>query len=443
MHTATAVRILARAEHPVSRSQMSPNALKVLRRLHGAGFSSYLVGGAVRDLLLSRTPKDFDVGTNARPQQVRQLFRNARIIGRRFRLALITFPGEIVEVATFRRSPEPPDIDTGEGADPLAPVLEAEEFGTPEEDAQRRDFTVNGLFYNIADFSIIDHVGGLADLERRTIRSIGPARRRFVEDPVRMLRAIEYATRLGFELEAETAEAVYELKSEIRRAAPARIGYELVESLSSPCGGAILQGFDDAGLLAEIMPEAHVAASGDAVMPLWTLLQAADRHTRSGGRLMDETRLGLLFLPTYLTLLRTAPPAQSPDLERAIKDLIDPAALRLAFSHYRAHLIRASFFLLARLLAPPRAPRQVVRTVRHESFPVALELGRLVAGVDERFASALAGWESAAARIEGGEAPLVEAGAPPAGGNGRRRRRRRRGGRRGAAAATAPVSEQP
>jgi len=424
---------------------MSPNALKVLHRLHGAGFSSYLVGGAVRDLLLSRSPKDFDVGTNARPQQVRQLFRNARIIGRRFRLVLVTFPGEIVEVATFRRSPQAPDIDTGEEADPLAAVIEAEEFGTPEEDAVRRDFTVNGLFYNIADFSIIDHVGGLADLERRLIRSIGPARRRFVEDPVRMLRAIEYSTRLGFELEPETAEAVFELKSEIRRVAPARIGYELVESLCSPCGGAILQGFDDAGLLFEIMPEAHEAAASKPVVSLWALLRAADRHTGSGGRLGDETRLGLLFLPTYLTLLSTTPPAGNPDLERAIKDLVDPAALRLAFSHYRAHLIRASFFLLARLLAPPRAPRQVIRTVRHEAFRTALELGRLVTRVDERFADALAGWEAAVVRIEGGQEPLPEPGAQTAGGDGRKRRRRRRrgGGHRGAATVAAPVSGQP
>ena len=158
---------------------MSPNALKVLYRLHGAGFLAYLVGGAVRDLLLGRKPKDFDIGTNARPQQVRQCFRNARIIGRRFRLVMVRFASEIVEVATFRRSPDPPEIEEGETADVLAPTPDADEYGTPEEDAWRRDFTVNGLFYDIADFSVIDHVGGLADLDAGVIRTIGPPRLRF------------------------------------------------------------------------------------------------------------------------------------------------------------------------------------------------------------------------------------------------------------------------
>jgi poly(A) polymerase len=168
-------RVLARADHTISRDSISENALKVLYRLHRSGFLAYLVGGAVRDLLLGRQPKDFDVGTNARPQQVRQLFRNARLIGRRFRLARIAFAGEIVEVATFRRSPEPPEMEEGETTDVLAPIADAEEYGTPEEDAWRRDFTINGLFYNIADFRVIDHVGGLDDLRGWSARSARPA----------------------------------------------------------------------------------------------------------------------------------------------------------------------------------------------------------------------------------------------------------------------------
>ena len=153
-------RVLARAEHSISRNSISESALKVLYRLHRSGFIAYLVGGAVRDLLLGRLPKDFDIGTNARPQQVRQLFRNARLIGRRFRLARLSFAGEIVEVATFRRSPEPPDMEEGETLDVLAPIAEAEEYGTPEEDAWRRDFTINGMFYSIGDFRVVDYVGG-------------------------------------------------------------------------------------------------------------------------------------------------------------------------------------------------------------------------------------------------------------------------------------------
>ena len=256
-------RVLARAEHTISRAGMSPNALKVLYRLHGAGFLAYLVGGAVRDLLLGRKPKDFDIGTNARPQQVRQCFRNSRVIGRRFRLVLVRFASEIVEVATFRRSPEPPETEEGETADVLAPTPEVDEYGTPEEDAWRRDFTVNGLFYNVADFSVIDHVGGLADLDAGVIRTIGPPRVRFDEDPVRMMRAVEYAARLGFRLDDELAEAAGAMHSEIRRAAPARIAYELLESLKGGSALRIFRGLDESSILGHIVPEAR-ARSADA-----------------------------------------------------------------------------------------------------------------------------------------------------------------------------------
>jgi poly(A) polymerase len=190
-------RILTRPEHKLSRKDLSPEAIKVLYRLHRSGYAGYLVGGSVRDLLLGRRPKDFDVATNARPQEIRRLFRNSRIIGRRFRLVHVFFKGEIVrlvhvffkgeivEVATFRASPEPPetpdDWDEAEEeaaeeeavVDPPRPRVEKDVYGTPAEDARRRDFTINALFYNIADFSIIDHVGGIEDLERGVIRTIG------------------------------------------------------------------------------------------------------------------------------------------------------------------------------------------------------------------------------------------------------------------------------
>ena len=207
--------VLARPEHRLSRRGISSYALKVLYRLHHSGYLAYLVGGGVSDLLLGGRPKDFDVVTNARPQEIRRLFRNSRVIGRRFRLVHVVFRDEIVEVSTFRASPEPPESpedweDSGEPHE--EPVVEArgeeEVFGTPAEDARRRDFTVNALFYDISDFSIIDFVGGIRDLEARVLRTIGPAEQRFVEDPVRMMRALEYSVRLAFELEPETAAAL-------------------------------------------------------------------------------------------------------------------------------------------------------------------------------------------------------------------------------------------
>ena len=210
--------IVPRAEHPISRRDIDSDALKVLYRLHESGAVAYLVGGSVRDLLLSRRPKDFDIGTSAHPYQVKKLFRNCWIIGRRFRLAHVRFGLKTIEVATFRKHVpagtedepslprrEPRRARSGAQAAPTPRSCSRSEhdntFGTPEEDAFRRDFTINALFYDIATFSIIDYVGGLQDLKDGLIRCIGDPNERFQEDPVRMLRAIVMASRLGFRLD--------------------------------------------------------------------------------------------------------------------------------------------------------------------------------------------------------------------------------------------------
>lgn len=435
-------RVLARAEHSVSRASISPNAIKVLYRLHRAGFLACLVGGAVRDLLLGRKPKDFDIGTNARPQQVRQLFRNARVIGRRFRLVMVRFSDEVVEVATFRRSPEPPEIEDGETTDVLAPTPEADEFGTPEEDAWRRDFTVNGLFYNIADFSVIDHVGGLEDLQAGVIRTIGAPRLRFAEDPVRMMRAVEYGARLGFRLEDDLSDAIAEMHGEIRRAAPARIAYELVESLKGGQALPIFRGLEGFGLLEHSVPEAHRAASGGSDALLWRLLGTADERVRGGEKLSEETLLGLLFLPSVLdALMREGEKAPAPgEVERDVRDRVDAAALRLALSNYRSHLLRSSFLLLSRLLSPPRSAKFVLRTVKHEAFPVAWQIAHLLGAAAPRYRPQLGPWEQAVARVRAGLAPEVAPARPEGEKRGKRRRRRRGGARRRAGAAGAAGS---
>src|SRR3989475_6692240 len=169
-------RILPRPAHTVSRKDIDPDALKVLYRLKNHGYVAYLVGGGVRDLLLERRPKDFDIGTSAHPQQVKKLFRNCFIVGRRFRLCHVRFGKKVIEVSTFRRQAEPEEGDTL--------IRRDNTFGTPEEDAFRRDFTVNALFYDIASFSIIDYVEGLPHLEHKVIRTIGDAAVRFPESPV-------------------------------------------------------------------------------------------------------------------------------------------------------------------------------------------------------------------------------------------------------------------
>lgn len=422
-----APRVLQRPEHPISRRLISENALRVLYRLHRAGFLAYLVGGAVRDCLLHRQPKDFDVATDARPQQVRQLFRNARLIGRRFRLARLLFTDEVVEVATFRRSPEPPEMEEGETADVLAPPVEAEEYGSPEEDAWRRDFTVNGLFYNIADFSVIDFVGGLDDLAAGVLRTIGPARERIGEDPVRMMRAVEYSARLGFRLDHDLEEAMHDLRLEIRRAAPARIAYELAETLRGGHAAPIVRGFERHGLLGEVVPEADTGLKGPQGDLLWRLLEQADRDHQGGRPHSDETMLGCLFLSAFLDRLDGRPDERAgfAETERLAREVLDPAVLRLSLSHHQSHLLRYGFLFLLRLMEPPRSPRLALRTVRHECFPVAWGLATLLRGVDPTYGAALEAWQQVRERVLAGLPPLDEPRARPAG-SGRKRRRRRR-----------------
>jgi len=218
--------IIPRAEHSVSRADISENALKVLYRLNKAGFEAYLVGGGVRDLLLGLHPKDFDVATNASPEEVRAQFRNCRLIGRRFRLAHVHFGREIIEVATFRAHH---DQGEGEGRMENGLILRDNVFGSLEDDAWRRDFRINALYYNIADFSLVDYTGGMRDLQNRELHIIGDPVTRFREDPVRMLRAIRFAAKLDFQLEANMAQAIMEQAERLSDVPAARLFEEVLK----------------------------------------------------------------------------------------------------------------------------------------------------------------------------------------------------------------------
>jgi len=221
------VTTLTRSEHHVSRKHINPHALKVLYRLHDAGFSAYLVGGSVRDLLLNKTPKDFDVATDAKPEQIKKLFRNCLLIGRRFRIAHVRFGHDIIEVTTFRAHST---NDLAERAhSKLGMLLRDNVYGTIEEDAFRRDFTVNALYYNIADFSIIDFTDGIADLRNQTLRMIGTAKTRYQEDPVRLLRAIRFAAKLDFFLHPETENPIYTSAKLLTQVPPARLFDEFLK----------------------------------------------------------------------------------------------------------------------------------------------------------------------------------------------------------------------
>lgn len=239
--TRSAATHIPRSEHSISRVNISPNALKVLYRLKDAGYQAHLVGGGVRDLLLGREPKDFDIATDAHPDDVRKLFRNCRLIGRRFRLAHVMFGREVIEVATFRALQQESDEDADQHVDDEGRLLRDNVFGDIEGDAFRRDFTVNALYYNIADFSIIDYTGGLTDIEHGTLRLIGDPDTRFREDPVRMLRAVRFATKLGFRIDPETERPIKELASLLGDIPPARLFDEMMKLF---LGGSALANFE-------------------------------------------------------------------------------------------------------------------------------------------------------------------------------------------------------
>jgi len=245
--------IIPRSEHNISRANISENAVKVLYRLNKAGYQAHLVGGGVRDLLLGHEPKDFDVATDASPEEVRAVFRNCRLIGRRFRLAHVHFGREIIEVATFRGMQEdspPADRDAGNGM-----LMRDNVYGTIEEDAIRRDFTVNALYYNVEDFSVIDYTGGLADLESGLLRLLGEPATRYREDPVRMLRAVRFAAKLGFRIDAACETPMLEMGALLRSIPAARLFDEILKLFMS---GTAVQAFEKLrhyNLFAELFPE--------------------------------------------------------------------------------------------------------------------------------------------------------------------------------------------
>ena len=289
--------ILSRQEHCISRKNIDRTALKVLYGLADAGFKAYLVGGSVRDLLLGREPKDFDVGTDATPSEVKRVFRrNCFLIGHRFRLAHVNFGGTIIETSTFRATPQPQPGQTGDD------MMQWDDntFGTPEEDANRRDFTVNGLFYDISTFSVIDYVGGLQDLKNKLIRSIGDPFVRFQEDPVRMMRAVKFASRLGFEIEEQAQQAILKHHADILKASPPRVHEEVFRLFSYGSSCKAFKLMWRLGLAGDLMPSlaAFIGESGGEESPVWNYLAALDADIESAD-VPNGVRAACLYYAYY------------------------------------------------------------------------------------------------------------------------------------------------
>lgn len=249
--------VIPRDQHNISRAQISENALKVLYRLHKSGFDAYLVGGCVRDLLLGLEPKDFDVATNASPEQIKSLFSNCRLIGRRFRLAHIVFGRDVIEVATFRGHHPDEQESSGQSRSKQSKeglLLRDNVYGSIEEDAERRDFTVNAMYYSIADFAIYDFANGVKDLEAGVLRLIGDPETRYREDPVRMLRAVRFATKLGLRIEDNSRKPITALAHLLDNIPPARLFEEFLKLFMHGKAEANFLGLYEYGLFGYFFP---------------------------------------------------------------------------------------------------------------------------------------------------------------------------------------------
>ncbi|MBN2344992.1 MAG: poly(A) polymerase [Candidatus Aminicenantes bacterium] len=326
--------VLPRSEHSLSRRLVDSDALKILFRLRRLGFTAYLTGGAVRDMLLGKTPKDFDIATDARPGQIKKHFANAFIIGRRFRLAHVRFRGgKVIEVATFRKNPGPQAaaVPEGVGAPPHA-------FGTPEEDAWRRDITINALFYDPGTATVIDHVGGLADLRQRRIRVIGDPAERFREDPVRIWRVIRYAARLDFTIGDDVLGQIIQQRHRLEECSPARLYEEFCKDLLGPRTRAVVSLLRENGILGHLLGRIGEAYESDrAAFGRFAALAAVVDAEKEAGRssALAETA-ALFFWPWAEPLLASAGPDPFPSLKKAFLNSGMAVALPKVM---RAHII--------------------------------------------------------------------------------------------------------
>ena len=423
--------------------QIDPDALRVVQRLRRYQHKAYLVGGCVRDLLLGRKPKDFDVATSATPNEIRRCFRNCRIIGRRFRLAHVFFGRKIIETATFRANPRAPDEETGEApaAEEKAPDLLIRRdnvFGTEEEDARRRDFTINGLFFDVDTAKVIDHVAGLPDLEARLVRTIGDPDIRFREDPVRILRAVKFAARCDLTIEAETYQRMMEHKAELAKCAQARVTEEFYRLLRM---GAARRSFElliETGLLEFLLPElagAWCANNDDPEVKtridrFWSYLRALDDSIIARGEApSDAMILATLLLPPLRDALSADAPSGQ-NISQVVALSVQPILERLKASRRDSELCRQILLTLRYLLPSSKSRRQRARLANRPFYQDAAWLAAVVAraeGVEPSAAADASSTETIESNTPDDELPaelLVDVDGHPS-----RERRDRRGQR--------------
>lgn len=384
--------MIPRGEHTISRKDISENALKVLYRLNKAGYEAYLVGGGVRDLLLGKKPKDFDVTTNATPEQMRKLFRNCRLVGRRFRLAHVMFGPEVIEVATFRgNQPANGNEETDRNAlqrGQNGMLLRDNVFGSLEEDAIRRDLTINSLYYSAADFTVRDYVGGLQDLQQGIIRLIGDPETRYREDPVRMLRVVRFAAKLKMSVAAETAEPIPRLATLLKDIPSARLFEESLKLLQAGYGYETYLQLCQYQLFQPLFPliTRFFTEKGDSNMEqmIARVLKNTDNRIHSQMRINPAFLFAAMFwYPQIETAQRIS---QEGGLNwydafaLAMNDVLDEACRALAIPKRITSLIRDIWLLQLRM--PRRHGKRAQKLMEHPKFRAAYDLLALRADVE-------------------------------------------------------------
>ena len=373
-------RVVQESEHQIPRRHLDDNAMKVVYRLQDAGFEGYLVGGCIRDLLLGHTPKDFDIATSAHPEEAEELFRRGRLIGRRFKLLHVRFGREVIEVATFRASHDQESTDQDQARTAATGmILRDNVYGTIEEDALRRDFTINALYYDVRNHSVLDFANGYPDLKQRQIRMIGDARDRYREDPVRMLRAARFAAKLGFEVEPGTAAPIRELASLLRNVSPARLVDEVLKLLQTGHGEASYRQLQRFGLFGYLFPQTDAALEHDEY-PVETLLLNAlcntDRRLAQGKSVTPAFLFAaLLWYPLQLRIKQLEQGSDLPPIP-----LLHEAANQVLAEQVRSTAIPRRFSTPVReiwelqLRLPRRQGRKADQLMEHPRFRPAYDL---------------------------------------------------------------------
>ena len=402
---------------------LDSDAVKVIHRLQQNGHEAYLVGGCVRDLLIGRTPKDFDIATSALPSEVRAIFRNCRLIGRRFRLAHVYFRGgKIIEVSTFRANPitdlEPVELAAGEDRPDSLLIDDDNVFGTAEQDARRRDFTINGLFYDVVAGRVLDFVHGRRDLQQRLVRTIGDPERRMREDPIRILRAVRFASRLQFEIEPRTYAAMEGAVEDLPRCAPPRLledSFRILRGGIAAPGLALLSALDALRFLLPPLDGFLKQRGLQGEQRLAAFARAADARVQAGQLLEDAVLLTVLLVPVMQAASEAPPDALPEAIDSMLQELVRTARLPRRISE------RCKMLLLAQATLSGRRRRRggLGSFRRHPLFNEALTVFACTVEATGEGAAELQAWQSGGSPAGPG-APAV-----------RKRRRRRRGGQGG------------